>query len=133
MATETNNSGFKKNVLEYCALDDQIKQLNRQIKDIKEKLKISSDTIMTYMSNNSLEVCNAGSFGVLTLKKNSSKSGVNKDTVKDSLMKILDDKTLMSQPVNVIAENGTDVIMNNRDVTEKNVLKRTVVKKEGAS
>jgi hypothetical protein len=125
-----SNSIFKQNVIQYCTLDEQIKDFNKQIKDIKEKQKTNSEHIMTYMSNNSLEVCNAGTYGVLTLKKSNSKSGVNKDTVKDSLLKILEDKTLMSQPMNVIADNGTDLIMNNRDITEKNVLKRSVVKKE---
>ena len=90
---------FKTNVVEYCTLDDKIKEYNALIKEIKEKQKMLSESIMEYMSKNSLDVCNAGEFGILTLKTTITKSGVNKETVKESLEKMLKDGNLMSEDI----------------------------------
>lgn len=120
---------FKTNVVDYCGLDDKIKSFNVSIKESKEKQKVLSETIMEYMCNNSLDVCNAGEHGILTMKSTVSKSGVNKDSVKESLSKILQDKTFMAQTIEDILENGSDLIMNNRESVERNSLKRSRMKK----
>lgn len=120
---------FKTNVVEYCTLDDKIKEYNALIKEIKEKQKILSESIMEYMSKNSLDVCNAGEFGILTLKTTITKSGVNKETVKESLEKMLKDGDLMSEDIATIVENGSELIMNNRETSERNVIKRSRMKK----
>lgn len=120
---------FKTNVVDYCTLDDKIKEYNVLIKETKEKQKMLSESIMEYMSRNSLEVCNAGQHGILSLKTTVTKSGVNKDTIKESLAKILNDHSLMSADVETIAENGSELIMNNRETSERNVIKRSRMKK----
>lgn len=120
---------FKTNVVDYCTLDDKIKEYNVLIKETKEKQKMLSESIMEYMSRNSLEVCNAGQYGILSLKTTVTKSGVNKDTIKESLAKILNDHSLMSADVETIAENGSELIMNNRETSERNVIKRSRMKK----
>tara|TARA_Y100000389_G_scaffold205042_1_gene262354 strand:+ start:69 stop:443 length:375 start_codon:yes stop_codon:yes gene_type:complete len=120
---------FKTNVVEYCTLDDKIKEYNALIKEIKEKQKMLSESIMEYMSKNSLDVCNAGEFGILTLKTTITKSGVNKETVKESLEKMLKDGNLMSEDIATIVENGSELIMNNRETSERNVIKRSRMKK----
>ena len=120
---------FKTNVVEYCTLDDRIKEYNALIKEAKEKQKMLSENIMEYMSKNSLDVCNAGEYGILTLKTTVTKSGVNKDSVKESLAKMLNDRNLMSTDIETIAENGSELIMNNRETSERNVIKRSRMKK----
>lgn len=120
---------FKTNVMAYCDIDDRIKASNASIKEFKEKQKMLSETIIEYMQHNSLDVCNAGEYGILTMKASISKSGVNKDSVKESLSKILSDKTFMSQSIEIILENGSDIIMNNRESVERSSLKRSRMKK----
>lgn len=122
-------SQFKQLVVEFCSVDDKIKEFNASVKEAKEKQKMLSESIMDYMSKNSLEVCNAGEYGILTLKTTVSKSGVNKDSVKESLAKMLSDNSLMSQDMESIVENGSELIMNNRESVERNTLKRSRMKK----
>ncbi|MGA1143505.1 MAG: hypothetical protein ACO3V6_09270 [Ilumatobacteraceae bacterium] len=120
---------FKKSVVEYCDIDDKIKEFNASIKEAKEKQKMLSELIMDYMSKNSLDVCNAGEYGIITMKTTVSKSGVNKDSVKESLTKMLSDRSLMAQDMESIVENGSELIMNNRESVERNTLKRSRMKK----
>jgi hypothetical protein len=120
---------FRQTVVEYCGIDDTIKGYNTSIKEAKEKQKMLSELIMEYMTNNSLDVCNAGEYGILTMKTTVSKSGVNKDSVKESLAQLLNDRTLMSQAMDAILENGSELIMNNRESVERNTLKRSRMKK----
>tara|TARA_Y100000389_G_scaffold50752_1_gene46455 strand:- start:376 stop:750 length:375 start_codon:yes stop_codon:yes gene_type:complete len=120
---------FKRSVVEYCDIDDKIKEFNASIKEAKEKQKMMSELIMDYMSKNSLDVCNAGEYGIITMKTTVSKSGVNKDSVKESLAKMLSDRSLMAQDMDSIVENGSDLIMNNRESVERNTLKRSRMKK----
>ena len=123
------SENFKTNVMEYCDIDDKIKGFNVSIKEYKEKQKMLSEGIMDYMSKNSLDVCNAGEYGIITMKTSVSKTGVNKDSVKDSLSKILGDNNLMSLGMDVILENGSEIIMNNRESVERNTLRRSRMKK----
>jgi hypothetical protein len=120
---------FKRSVVEYCDIDDKIKEFNASIKEAKEKQKMLSELIMDYMSKNSLDVCNAGEYGIITMKTTVSKSGVNKDSVKESLAKMLSDRSLMAQDMDSIVENGSELIMNNRESVERNTLKRSRMKK----
>lgn len=120
---------FKRSVMEYCDIDDKIKEFNASIKEAKEKQKMLSELIMDYMSKNSLDVCNAGEYGIITMKTTVSKSGVNKDSVKESLAKMLSDRSLMAQDMESIVENGSELIMNNRESVERNTLKRSRMKK----
>lgn len=120
---------FKRSVMEYCDIDDKIKEFNASIKEAKEKQKMLSELIMDYMGKNSLDVCNAGEYGIITMKTTVSKSGVNKDSVKESLAKMLSDRSLMAQDMESIVENGSEIIMNNRESVERNTLKRSRMKK----
>lgn len=120
---------FKRSVVEYCDIDDKIKEFNASIKEAKEKQKMLSELIMDYMSKNSLDVCNAGEYGIITMKTTVSKSGVNKESVKESLSKMLSDRSLMAQDMESIVENGSELIMNNRESVERNTLKRSRMKK----
>lgn len=117
---------FKQFVVQYCEIDDRIKEHNKHIKELRSSLKDVTESIMTYMSERSLEVCKAGDYGVLTLKTVTTKAPLNVDTVRDSLYKILPDKDMMSKSPEELA----DYIMNDRESEEKKSLRRTMIKKK---
>lgn len=125
----SSNEAFKQQVVAYCDVDDRIKEMNAQLKELKIKQKEMSESILMFMTNNSLEVCNAGNYGVLSVRTSVSKSGINKDSIKESLDSILKDKALMSENHEILVEQASERIMNNRESTEKHTLKRSAVKK----
>ena len=121
-----DETAFKQFVVQYCEIDDRIKEYNKHIKELRASLKDVTESIMNYMSERSLEVCKAGDYGVLTLKTVTTKAPLNVDTVRESLTKILPDKEMMTKSPDELAE----FIVNNRDTEEKKSLRRTMVKKK---
>lgn len=121
-----DETAFKRFVVQYCELDDRIKDHNKQIKELRASLKDVTESIMNYMTDRSLEVCKAGEYGVITLKTVTSKAPLNVDTVRDNLTKILPDKEMMSKSPDEIA----DYLVNTRDTEVKKSLRRTAVKKK---
>jgi hypothetical protein len=119
---------FKQLVHMYCDIDDKAKKLNKEVKELKEKQKQYTQNIMDYMSNNSIEVCNAGDYGVLTLKKTLVKGSLNKDCLRDNLRKFIDTNDIASQSSDTMAENGAEFILNNRPTEERSTLKRSSTK-----
>ena len=118
---------FKTCVSAYCEIDDQLKTMNKSIKEYKVKQKELSEEIMDYMSSNSIEVCNAGNYGVLTLKSTIVKGSLNKDCIKDNLCKFISQSRdeLASQNPEDLAENGAEYILNNRPTETRNSLRRS--------
>jgi hypothetical protein len=121
-----DETAFKQFVVQYCEIDDRIKEYNKHIKELRASLKDVTESIMNYMSERSLEVCKAGDYGVLTLKTVTTKAPLNVDTVRENLTKILPDKEMMTKSPDELAE----FIVNNRDTEEKKSLRRTMVKKK---
>ena len=115
-------------IQEYCETDNQMKVLRKTLKEYSSSQKELSDKIIIHMQNNHLEICNAGALGVITLRKTNSKSALNKDIIKAGISKMLSNTDLMSKKPDEIAECGSDVIINERETTEKCTLKRTNVK-----
>tara|TARA_B100001142_G_C13992102_1_gene523169 strand:+ start:153 stop:530 length:378 start_codon:yes stop_codon:yes gene_type:complete len=124
-----NETSFKNTVIQYCETDDKIKEHNKMIKDLKLTQKDLSEVIMDYMSNKSLEVCKVGEYGVLTLKTTVSKSPLNVDTIRDNLSRMMTDTDIMNKTPDVIANEGAEYIVNNRETTEKKSLRRNMLKK----
>lgn len=118
---------FKTCVAAYCEIDDQLKSINKNIKELKNKQKEMSEQIMEYMSSNSIEVCNAGNYGVLTLKSTVVKSTLNKDCLKDNLAKFITESrdTLANGNPDEVAETGAEYILNNRPSETRNSLRRS--------
>jgi UDP-N-acetylglucosamine transferase subunit ALG13 len=124
-----NEGVFKQMVVQYCELDDKVKEHNKRIKELKVVQKDMTESIMNYMSERSLEVCKAGEYGVLTLKTVSSKAPLNVETVRENLSKILGDQDMMRKDPEDLATSGAEYIVNNREVAEKKSLRRSMVKK----
>lgn len=121
------SESFKTCVSAYCDIDDQLKTMNKSIKEYKTKQKELGEQIMEYMSSNSIEVCNAGNYGVLTLKSTMVKGSLNKDCIKDNLYKFISESRehLASQNPEDLAENGAEYILNNRPSETRNSLRRS--------
>ena len=121
------SESFKTCVSAYCEIDDQLKRTNKSIKELKAKQKELSEQIMDYMSSNSIEVCNAGNYGVLTLKTTVVKGSLNKDCIKDNLCKFISESRddLASRNPEDLAENGAEYILNNRPTETRNSLRRS--------
>ena len=122
------SESFKACVSAYCEIDDKLKTINKNIKELKTKQKEQGDQIMEYMSSNSIEVCNAGNYGVLTLKSSTVKSTLNKECLKENLCKfITDSRDRISAGGNPdeLAENGAEYILNNRTSEIRNSLRRS--------
>lgn len=121
------SESFKTCVGAYCEIDDQLKTMNKSIKEYKAKQKELSEQIMDYMSSNSIEVCNAGNYGVLTLKSTVVKGSLNKDCIKDNLCKFISQSRddLTSGNPEDLAENGAEYILNNRPTETRNSLRRS--------
>lgn len=119
---------FKESVHAYCEIDDRVKVLNKELKELKEKQKQHTEQIMEYMSTNSIEVCNAGNYGVLTLKKTLVKGTLNKECLRDNLRKFMDDTDISNQNSEQVAENGAEYILKNRPTEERSAIKRSYAK-----
>lgn len=121
------SESFKSCVGAYCELDNQLKTINKNIKELKTKQKELGDQIMEYMSSNSIEVCNAGNYGVLTLKSTVVKTSLNKDCLKDNLCKFISESREQISTGNPeeLAENGAEYILNNRPSETRNSLRRS--------
>ena len=129
MLRAMNETSFKNMVVQYCEIDDKIKEFNKSIKELKVNQKDLSEMIMEYMTNQSLEVCKVGDYGVITLKTIVSKSPLNVDTIRDNLSKMMTDTDIMNKTPEVIANEGAEYIVNNRETTEKKSLRRSMLKK----
>jgi len=125
-----NEGVFKQMVVQFCEIDDKVKEHNKHIKELKVAQKDLTDSIMNYMTDRALEVCKAGEYGVLTLKTVSSKAPLNVDTVRENLSKILSDQDMMSKNHEDLAMSGAEYIVNTREVEEKKSLRRSMIKKK---
>ena len=121
----TEFSGF---IQSYCQIDNEMKRLRKVLKEHNTQQQELSEKIIDYMKQNKLEICNAGELGIITLKKSNNRTALNKDSIKAGIVKILNNKELMSKKEDEIAESGSDVIFNERETVEKCTLKRTNVK-----
>jgi len=125
-----NEGVFKQMVVQFCEIDDKVKEHNKHIKELKVAQKDLTDSIMNYMTDRALEVCKAWEYGVLTLKTVSSKAPLNVDTVRENLSKILSDQDMMSKNHEDLAMSGAEYIVNTREVEEKKSLRRSMIKKK---
>lgn len=125
-----DEAAFKQFVVQYCEIDDRIKEHNKQIKELKTSMKDVTESIMSYMSDRSLEVCKAGDYGVLTLKTVTTKAPLNVDTIRDNLTKYFSETELSSKTPAELADLGAEYIVNNRESEDRRALRRTALKKK---
>jgi hypothetical protein len=111
---------LKKMVIKWLKLDDKIKDLNKEVKDMKSEKSQMEDKILLFMDNNEqneIEIKN----DKLEKKKSESKEPINEEYIKKCLIKSIDDVETV--------DKLTNIIINNREITEKYKLARKGQKK----
>lgn len=105
---------FKGQVKEWLQIDAQIKEYQAKIKELrKRKDKELEPNITFFMREKNIDDLNTES-GKLKCSARNTKSTLNKQYIKDNLMKTINDV--------VIVEKAMDNILNNREVKTKFVI-----------
>lgn len=115
------NTEFKNTIKNFVGIDDQIRILQNQIKELKKKKTIFSKNIVTYMSQNSLENTNINiSDGKLKVIESKRQVPVNKLYA----IKVLTEYFQNSEE----ATKVSSLIFDNREHKLTKTLKRTINK-----
>ena len=112
---------FKELVVEWVKLDDNIRQKNSELKDIKNDKKQLEEYIIECMDKLDEGVIDI-SDGKIRVNKTKSKAGLKESYLKESLKELTKDITQ--------AELMTKHILENRPTTERVNLKRTFNRKK---
>ena len=112
---------FVKTIQEYIEIDDQIRDAQKDIQLLKARKQNIMVAIMAYMKSQDWDVCNISSGGKLMLKKSKTKVGVKRDTSEEKLAAYFGGGEQAIEK----AEEILKLIFDDREVTEKDVLRRT--------
>lgn len=116
------NTEFKNTIKNFVGIDDQIRTLQNQIKELKRQKTQFSKNIVTYMSQNNLENTNINiSDGKLKVVQSKRQVAVNKPYA----IKVLTEYFQDSEEATKVAS----LIFDNREFKFTKNLKRTVNKK----
>jgi hypothetical protein len=116
---------FRNGVQEYCSIDERVRQLQADIKNLKQQQQSLGEVIMHFMTSQNLEVCNAGDLGVLTIQTSNTKSALNKDAIREGLLTCMKSSKEMTHEE--FADHSADFIVNNRETEERKRLRRKKV------
>ena len=108
------------NIKEWIRIDNEIVQLQKEIKDRKNMKKSLTDTLMLTMKNNQID-CLDIKGGQIIYKQNKVKKAITGKTLMSILTKYFEDKQEK-------AEEVTKFIMENREEQLKEVIKRKIDK-----
>lgn len=119
---ESLHQTFKK----YSENDEAMKELRRQIKELKTENNDLSEIILNAMESSDVDVYNHGpSNCVFKRKKKISKASINKDTLCSGISHVLTEAKFKNCDNNdEKADFAADYIMNNREEKESFVLER---------
>lgn len=123
-AVQKNINSFVDSVKEYVDLDDQLKAAQKDLQLLRARKQNLSLAIMGYMQSQDWDVCNISTGGKLMLKKSKTKSGVKKDTANTKLTEYFKSNQELSQHIPQIMK----MIFDEREISEKDVLRRTTVR-----
>lgn len=109
-----NQDNLKKDIQSYIDLDDEIRSLTNDLKDLKLKKKSIEENILDYMKSSNLDQINLGK-GKLKLVKSKTFETLKKDYLLDKLSETMDSSK---------AEEITTKILNNRKSNETTKIQR---------
>ena len=112
---------LQENVKEYLTIDDEIKALNKAIKERKDKKKEISEYILVCMNKFEINHMNVTG-GKLIYSVSKNKAPLNKDNITNILTKYFDDNTRGKEVCKYLLEN--------REKVDRVRLKRTHNKKK---
>ena len=116
---------FVESVKEYVDLDDQLKAAQKDIQLLKSRKQNLTLAIMGFMQSQEWDVCNISTGGKLMMKKSKTKSSVKKDTTNLKLIEHFKNNQDMLPHIPEIMK----MIFEEREITEKDVLRRTTTRK----
>ena len=111
-----------KNIKEWVQLDNELLQMQKDMKAKKIKRKFLSEKLMTVMKSNQLE-CFDINDGSILYKKNISKKPLNSKTLNQILQKFYE-----NTQQNIPVEEITKFVMDNREEQVKECIKRKMNK-----
>jgi len=112
---------FVQIVVKWLKADDKIKELSKQVKELKEEKKQYEEYILGEMKSSNQEILNMSSGGSIRRSISKTKGSLKQEYIKQ----ILTEYTKDNNEANLITES----LMNNRPITERTYLKRTVPRK----
>jgi hypothetical protein len=115
--TEIDVNVLKKMVIRWITLDDNIKEYNKEVKDLKSEKTQLEEKILVFMNKNEQNEIPVKD-GKLEKKKSETKEPINEEYIKKCLIKSVDDI--------VLVDKLTNIILNSREITESYKLARKV-------
>jgi TolA-binding protein len=109
-------------VKNWISLDDQIKELQKRIREMKSEKKQATETLVETMKNNEIDCFELGAGNKLMYTKNKSKKPLSKKHLLESLSKYF-------QGNNEQAAQLSKFIMNSREETIRENIRRKIPKK----
>jgi hypothetical protein len=107
-------------IKEWIKLDNDINRLNKESKDLKNKKKLLTNSLVNVMKTNKLE-CFDINDGKILYKKSKTKKPINSKMLLNTL------KTYYNETPN-IANELTELILNNREDVVRETIRRKVDK-----
>ena len=107
---------FKKKVLKWLEIDDEIRSIRSKTKDLTKEKKQYEESILSFLENVGEKELNVKD-GKLRRNVSKTKAPLNKASIQKALTEIVKDKSK--------ADSMTDHIINSRPVVERVNLKRT--------
>ena len=108
---------FRIMVKEYVQLEKQIKEIQAQVKNLKQMQQNFSEGIINYMVENNVDVCNLEN-EVLKLKKGNQLETINKDYINNKLIEFYESTNISNNNKNM-AELTAKYLLDNRESKEK--------------
>ena len=108
-------------IKDWINIDDQLKLLQNNIKELKSKKKILTTDLLTIMKNNEIDCFDINS-GKIVYCKSKTKAPINKKTLLETLEKYFADR----DDINVTAVR--DFVLDNRELKISENIKRNSIK-----
>jgi len=107
-------------IKEWIVIDDKVKEIQNSMKELKNKKKILTASLLSIMKENEIDCFDINS-GKIVYCKNKTKAALNKKTLLETLEKYFDGR----DDIDVIAVR--DFVLDNRQVKEQENIKRKIV------
>lgn len=115
---------LKKLVENWIKIDDNLKELNKTSKSLKEEKQQLNEQISQVMISLKINECNLSTGGKLILKTQSSLSPINKEYIQDTLSTFFQNFDKKNIDYDKLAFDTTEILVNSREANEKTVLKK---------
>lgn len=108
---------FKEVMKRYAEIESELERGAKAMSGLRKKRNELATHLLEYMRHHDLEVVNIGNEHQIRRVRTKSVSGLKRDAILEELHRILGDGDR--------AERAVDALMENRNVVEKEVLKKT--------